>query len=128
MPVLDSQHDALALQSRLNSFQGLVIACYCAAWCDTCAKYRPEFNALAQRWPQHVFVWIDIEENPELLGDEDVENFPTVLVQGASGNLFYGPMLPYISHLDRFISHTDDTTPVIDSGPALLHTLLVPAA
>lgn len=128
MPVFDPQHDAPALQSRLNVSQGLVIACYCAAWCDTCAKYQPEFNALAERWPGHTFVWIDIEESPELLGDEDVENFPTILVQNASGNLFFGPMPPYIGHLDRYISHTDCTAPVINNGPAPLQTLLVPAA
>lgn len=128
MPVFDPHHDAPALQSCLSSSQGLVIACYCAAWCDTCVKYQPEFNALAQRWPEHIFVWIDIEENPELLGDDDVENFPTILVQNASGNLFYGPMLPYISHLDRYIGQIDSSTPVIDNGPAPLQTLLVPAA
>lgn len=128
MSVFDPQHDALALHTRLKKNAGLVIACYCAAWCDTCEKYRPDYKSLAEKWPQHTFVWIDIEENPELLDDEDVENFPTLLVQNASGNLFYGTMLPHIGHLDRLLSHIDNATPIIDNGPALLQTLLVPAA
>lgn len=129
MPVFDPQHDAPALHARLKQTQGLVIACYCAAWCDTCTKYRPGFNDLAEQWPGHTFVWIDIEESPELLDDEDVENFPTILIQDPhKGNLFYGTMLPYASHLERLISHLDDTAPVTEDGPALLQTLLMPAA
>ncbi|RTZ42315.1 thioredoxin [Candidimonas sp. SYP-B2681] len=128
MPVYDSQHDAPALRSRLKESTGLVIACYCAAWCDTCTQYRPDFDSLADQWPQHTFVWIDIEESPDLLGEEDVENFPTVVIQGPKGNLFYGTLLPYISHLARLISHMDDRTPVIKGGPALLQILLAPAA
>jgi thiol-disulfide isomerase/thioredoxin len=128
MPVFDPKHDALALRARLKENTGLVIACYCAAWCDTCTEYRPDFNSLADQWPQHTFVWIDIEENPELLDEDDVENFPTVLIQGPVGNLFYGTLLPYISHLERLISHVDDRTPITDSGPTMLQGLLAPAA
>lgn len=130
MPVFDPKNDAITLHARLNLKQGLVVACYCAAWCDTCTQYKPGFYALAEQWPQHTFVWVDIEENPELLNDDDdVENFPTLLVQDpGKGNLFYGTLLPYVSHLESLITHLDEATPVVDSGPAMLHTLLVPAA
>ncbi len=128
MPVFDPQHDAPALRIRLQQTQGLIIACYCAAWCDTCTKYRPDFDALAQQWPQHTFMWIDIEESSEMLDDDDVENFPTLLIQSARGNLFYGTLLPYIGHLERLISRMDETTPAIENGPARLETLLLPAA
>lgn len=130
MPVFDPQNNAPALRARLELKQGLVVACYCAGWCDTCTQYKPEFTELAGQWPQHTFVWVDIEESPELLDDDDdVENFPTVLIQDpGKGNLFYGTLLPYISHLSSLISHLDDATPVVDDGPAMLHTLLLPAA
>ena len=45
--------------------------------------------------PERVFAWIDIEEHAELLGDEEVENFYTLLVQLGDRVLFYGPMLPH---------------------------------
>jgi thiol-disulfide isomerase/thioredoxin len=124
MSVLDPQSDTPALLARLRQRTGLTIACYCAAWCDTCTKYRPDFNALAEKWPQHAFVWIDIEESEALLDDEDVENFPTVLIQGNEGNFFFGTLLPYISHLDRMISRVEDSSPIVVGGPGRLLDLL----
>lgn len=99
----------------------LLIACYCAAWCDTCRSYQTDFNALAGRWPQHRFVWIDIEEHPELLDDHDVENFPTILIQNERGTVFFGVQLPYVSHLERLIGTLGDRSPLVDSAPGLLH-------
>lgn len=128
MPVLNPQHDSPALKARLQHHQGLVIACYCAAWCDTCARYRPQFEALAEQWPAHVFVWIDIEENPEFLGDTDVENFPTLLVQNRLGNAFFGPLQPFISHLERLVSRIDDSTPATEGGPPSLLKVLATSA
>lgn len=119
MPVFDPQHDPSALKQRLRQADGLTVVCYCAAWCGTCAQYRPAFESLAGQWPDHTFVWVDIEENPELLGDDDVENFPTLLIQGAQGNLFFGTLLPYISHLDRLIAQAGDTAPIAGGPPAL---------
>lgn len=101
-----------------------MIACYCAAWCDTCTQYRPGFEALAERWPQHTFAWIDIEELPELLGDEDVENFPTLGIQNRLGNAFFGTLLPHISHLERMIERYDQRTPPTKGGPPPLAALL----
>ncbi|MDS1140734.1 thioredoxin family protein [Pusillimonas sp. SM2304] len=124
MPVFEPQYDTPALAAQLGRHDGLTIACYCAAWCDTCTEYRPHFNALAEKWPECTFVWVDIEENPELLGDEDVENFPTLLIQGRQGNLFFGTLLPHIAHLDRLIERADQRSPVLAQGPGPLLTLL----
>lgn len=128
MPVFDPQHDTAALRARLARNEGLIIACYCAAWCDTCRQYRPDFDALAQKWPQHTFVWIDIEESPDMLDDEDVENFPTILVQSGSGNLFFGTMLPYISHLEKLVPSLAVSASTIEDGPGQLSSLLASAA
>jgi len=80
--VFDAHTDVDALRQYLQQHPDtLVVACYCAAWCKTCAAYRRDFDALAQRLAQAVFVWIDIEESPHLLGDAEIENFPTLLLQ-----------------------------------------------
>ena len=71
-----------------------VIACLCAGWCDVCKQYRPGFDVLAEQYPQHQFVWIDIEDQAALVGDLDVENFPTILIQKNDVVAFYGPMMP----------------------------------
>ena len=80
-----------------------LVVCYCAQWCDTCREYAGAFARLAEKWPQHTFIWVDIEESPELLGDEDVENFPTLLVQAGDKNYFFGPMIPHAGHLDKLL-------------------------
>ena len=48
------------------------VACLCAAWCGTCSSYRATFEQLAARHPDKHFVWIDIEDQADLVGDLDV--------------------------------------------------------
>ncbi|GAB4063830.1 thioredoxin family protein [Uliginosibacterium sediminicola] len=82
---------------------GFFVACLCAAWCGSCREYRPEFDALAARMPQLRFAWVDIEDEPEVAGDIDVENFPTLVIQRGELVLFCGAMLPHIGQLERLI-------------------------
>lgn len=124
MNLFDAQTDLPALAERIHAHEGLVVACYCAAWCDTCRGYRDGFEALARRLPEHLFAWIDIEENEALLDDEEIENFPTLLVQSPAGNLFFGPMPPHPEHLERLLRGMSTSTPATADGPASLRTLV----
>ena len=81
----------------------LLVACLCAEWCDTCRDYRLEFDSLGKEFPQHHFVWFDIEEHSSQLGNIDVENFPTLLVATHEKVLFAGTMLPQIGRLRRLL-------------------------
>jgi thioredoxin-like negative regulator of GroEL len=89
-----------------------VVACLCAAWCGTCGSYRAAFEALAARHPDKTFVWIDIEDQADVVGDLDVENFPTLLVQRADTVAFYGTVLPDPAVAERMVQaqvgHTDE--------------------
>ena len=80
-----------------------VVACLCAAWCGTCGGYRAVFDALAARHPDKTFVWIDIEDQAEVVGDLDVENFPTLLIQRHDVVAFFGTMLPDPALADRLV-------------------------
>lgn len=91
------------LAKALASPEGTVILCFCAAWCDACKAYQPKFEALGQQYPEACFVWADIEDYPELLGDEDVENFPTIAIVRGENVRFLGTLLPHIEHLNRLI-------------------------
>lgn len=81
-----------------------VVACLCAGWCDVCKQYRAGFEALATEFPGQQFVWIDIEDQADLVGDLDVENFPTILMQRGDVVAFYGTMLPEPRQVARLLS------------------------
>ena len=76
------------------------VTCFCAAWCDVCSDYRDGFDALAPRFPQARFGWVDIEENPP---EFEIENFPTLEVAKGSRVLFRGPQPPAHALLERLL-------------------------
>jgi thioredoxin-like negative regulator of GroEL len=82
---------------------GWVVACLCAAWCGTCSSYRASFEQLAARHPDKTFVWIDVEDHADVVGDLDVENFPTLLLQRADSVAFFGTVLPDPIVADRLV-------------------------
>ncbi len=88
-----------------------VVACLCAAWCGTCGGYRAAFEGLAARHPDKVFVWIDIEDQADVVGDLDVENFPTLLVQREDTVAFFGTMLPDPAVADRLVQAQAELAP-----------------
>jgi thiol-disulfide isomerase/thioredoxin len=92
-----------ALAIALEQPKITVVLCFCAAWCDACKEYQPKFDALSQQHPKACFIWADIEDYPELLGDEDVENFPTIAIVQDENVRFLGTLLPHIEHLNRLL-------------------------
>ena len=88
-----------------------VVACLCAGWCDVCKQYRAGFEALAAEFPDVQFVWIDIEDQADLVGDLDVENFPTLLMQHNDVVAFYGTMLPEPRQVARLLEAQRERSP-----------------
>jgi thioredoxin 1 len=80
-----------------------IVACLCAAWCGTCASYRTAFELLAARHPDKLFIWIDIEDQADVVGELDVENFPTLLIQREERVTFFGTVLPDPALADRLV-------------------------
>jgi thioredoxin 1 len=83
------------------------VACLCAAWCRTCDGYAPVFQQVLQglrtEHPALVLHWIDIEDEAELLGDLDIETFPTIVVADAAAVRFAGPLTPQPETLQRLL-------------------------
>jgi thiol-disulfide isomerase/thioredoxin len=94
MPVITLGRGNRVEFSKSLSGDSWTIACLCAAWCNVCEAYRPDFHSLSERHPGVHFAWIDIEDNADLMGDIDIENFPTVLIQRGDIVAFYGTVLP----------------------------------
>jgi thioredoxin 1 len=79
------------------------VTCLCALWCDTCGAYREGFFALARDFPGARFRWLDIEDDAEEVGELEVENFPTILVERDGARLFFGALPPQHEHLRRLL-------------------------
>jgi thiol-disulfide isomerase/thioredoxin len=101
-------NDLKQLKNQLNSKHWLV-ACLCAAWCDTCNIYRSAFEELAARHPEKCFAWVDIEDHAHLVEDIEIENFPTILIQYDDDVAFLGTMLPDASQLHRLITSIEES-------------------
>jgi thioredoxin 1 len=103
MPSLTLERHNYAQLSALLSDDAWIVACLCAGWCGTCTDYRGTFDALAQRHPTMHFIWIDIEDQSEVVGELDVENFPTLLIQRGDTVAFFGPVLPESRLAERLL-------------------------
>lgn len=73
---------------------GLLVACLCATWCKTCTEFRATFDKLAAASADAKFVWLDVEDDSALVGDIEIENFPTLAVFRGDKPLFYGVTMP----------------------------------
>jgi thioredoxin 1 len=89
----------------------LWVICLCADWCGLCNDYRTLFEDLALRHPDLRFAWVDIEDEATLVGDLDIETFPTLLVADASAQRFYGTLLPHAGTLERLLAALRDAEP-----------------
>ena len=93
----------------------LLVACLCAQWCRTCDAYRDTLvatQATMRLGHPHAalrFVWVDIEDESELVGDLDIEDFPTILLARGDTVLFFGPVMPHAQTLDRLVRSALDT-------------------
>lgn len=87
------------------------VACLCAAWCRTCESYQQVFEAACAELPQAGLRvrWIDIEDEAELIGDLDIETFPTLLIADDAHVRFAGPLTPQPETLRRVLrAHLTD--------------------
>jgi len=88
----------------------LWLACLCAAWCRTCDGYAPVLREVASAFeaalPALRVRWIDIEDEADLVGDLDVETFPTIAVLDERGVRFFGPLTPQPETLRRVLGAT----------------------
>ena len=93
----------------------LLVACLCADWCNVCTEYRSRFQqvqaSVTADHPQAQFVWLDIEDEADLLHPLDVDDFPTLLIAVGDAPRFFGPLTPQAQTLERLVRNAaQDTT------------------
>ena len=102
----------------------LVVLALCAQWCGTCREFRPTLERLAEARRDIVFAWADVEDDAELVGDLDVENFPTLALFRAGVALHYGVSLPHEAVVARLVETLAAATPRAAPGlPAEIEAL-----
>ena len=89
----------------------------CAQWCGVCRDYQA-FVELQQRQSDAQWVWVDIEAQSDLLGDLDIENFPTLLITQGDALRFLGTVTPQPEVAERLLQSLLDGNryPVADAG------------
>ena len=93
----------------------VLVVCLCAEWCGVCRDYEARFKQLQTKFPQARFLWLDVEDEADLMHPLDVENFPTLLLAVGHEPRFFGPVTPQPEMLERLIrAQTQDA-----SAPAL---------
>ncbi|MBN8442634.1 MAG: thioredoxin family protein [Thauera sp.] len=93
---------ALPGHPRLTDDPLLVIA-FCADWCGTCREFRPMLERIAAAHPDMLFAWADIEDDADIVGDIDVDNFPTLAIFKDGRTLHFGVSLPLEAVVSRLL-------------------------
>ena len=81
----------------------VLVVCLCAEWCGVCRDYVQRFEQVQAKFPQARFLWIDVEDEADLLHPLDVEDFPTLLLAVGTEPRFFGPVTPQPETLERLI-------------------------
>ena len=93
----------------------VLVVCLCAEWCGVCRDYRQRFAQVQTQFPGVRFLWIDVEDEADLLDPLDVDDFPTLLLAVGDSPHFFGPLTPQANTLARLIRSLIEDA----SGPAL---------
>ena len=108
--------DRSAIASRWDGDRTTVVA-LCAAWCDTCAEFRAAFERIAAARADALFLWLDIEDDAEICGDIDVDNFPTLAIYRGGALLHYGVSLPQEGTVARLVDEVAARGEAITDAP-----------
>jgi thioredoxin 1 len=105
----------------------LLVVCLCAQWCGTCNDYRALFDAMQAEFAQARFVWVDIEDEADLVDPIEVEDFPTLLIASGDTPRFFGTVMPHAETLRRLLqsaAEADASTVASPEVSALVQRLL----
>lgn len=83
--ILPYPEQSAAIRGKLEQGAALV-ACLCTTRCHKCADWWGSLQALAQEFPEACFVWLDVDENPDMVADiAGVDAFPFMLLRLTTG-------------------------------------------
>ena len=68
-----------------------------------CRDYRSVFEQVRARFPQAHFVWVDVEDQADVVDPVEVDNFPMLLIALGNEARFFGTMTPQAETLERLV-------------------------
>jgi thioredoxin-like negative regulator of GroEL len=107
--------DQESIRAQLQQGQRL-IACLCAGWCSSCQSWLTDFSNLCKDFSDDCFVWVDIEDHPDLVAEIDLETLPILLIQDADSVHFLGPIQPRVELVARMLMRTEPSGNFPDPG------------
>jgi len=113
-----AETDRRVIAERWHRDAPLVAVLFCAAWCDTCTEFRAAYERIAAARPEAMFVWLDIEDDSDVCGDVDVENFPTLAIFRGERLLHFGVSLPQEGNVSRLIAQFTERGDAAAAPPA----------
>lgn len=85
-----------------------LVVCLCAQWCGSCRDYGSRFEQVSLKFPHAHFLWLDVEDEADLVDPVEVENFPTLLISMGDEPVFFGPLMPHAETLERLLQSLTD--------------------
>lgn len=101
----------------------LVVIAFCADWCGTCREFRPVLEHIAAAHPDMLFAWADIEDDADIVGDIDVDNFPTLAIFKDGRTLHFGVSLPLEQVVTRLLQSVARSGSAAPAAPAAVSEL-----
>jgi len=88
-----------------------MVVFFCAEWCRSCREFRPVLEKMPSSYPQAAFFWVDIEDNSDMLGELDINKFPTLLIQQGDLVAFYSCIHPDTKLIERILQSMMEKSP-----------------
>jgi thioredoxin-like negative regulator of GroEL len=92
--LLDPWDDAAQLAGKLNQPTSSLIIGLGAEWCQLCTDFKPHFMHMAATEKNVLWLWYNLEEHEELLGEFYPETLPLVWVYQGDKLIRYGKPEP----------------------------------
>lgn len=115
--VVDQLNAALRAADARGMAAAIRVVCLCASWCGVCRDFVSQYQETVSTTPDVVFDWYDIEDDVDKLGDVEVENFPCILIGVRGQPVFFGPIAPHRSTLQRLVQHASELAPLPANYP-----------
>lgn len=87
----------------MSSQSNWYVVAFCADWCLTCKSYLDVFARCSKNNAWASFLWVDVEDHSDFLGDIDIETFPTVMMVHDDKVVFLGAVDPFESVLNKML-------------------------